>query len=329
MFNRLSMAVAALCAIASAASAQPRQFTPMGGGEPDRGKCTVDLVVDGVVEVEIRGDTAVLRNLSGQPPSWRRFQCTGPLPRTVGDFRFDPQEGRGRQTLVRDPRQGGPAVVRIEDPQGGSEGYKFDIYWSTGYAGGPPAAPPRDFDRRPDGPRRFTTEQAIRACQDYVQQQAADRFRTNDMHFRRIAIDDNPGRNDWVIGVLDVRRFGREEAYRFSCSVNFDSGRVRSADIQPLEGRRDDDRRDDDRRGAAGAGQALQNCQRAAEERMHHDGYRRIEFGSVNVDDRPGRNDWVVGELRAEGQRGRDSFEFSCSVNLDNGYVKSVDVRRR
>ena len=324
MCNRLITAMASLCAIAGAAGAQPRQFTPMGGGGPDRGKCTVDVVVDGAVEVEIRGDTAVLRNLSGQPPNWRRFQCTGPLPRNLADFRFDPQEGRGRQTLVRDPREGGPAVVRIEDPQSGSEGYKFDIYWTAGYAAAPPAARPRDWDRRPDAPRRFTAEEAVRVCQDYVRQQAADRFHTDDMHFRRIAIDDNPGRNDWVVGVLDVRRFGREEAYRFSCSVNFDTGRVRSADIQPFE-----ERRDDDRRGPPATAQALQNCQRAAEDRMHHDGYHRIEFGSVNVDNRPGRNDWVTGQLRAEGQYGRDSFEFSCSVNLDTGDVRSVDVRRR
>src|SRR5580700_7747294 len=93
------------------------------GGNPDRGKCTIEVVVDGVAEVEVRGDAAVLRNLSGQPPQWRRFECSGPLPANPRDFRFSGVDGRGRQELVRDPRNGGLAVVRIEDRDNGSEGY--------------------------------------------------------------------------------------------------------------------------------------------------------------------------------------------------------------
>jgi hypothetical protein len=42
-----------------------------------------------------------------------------------------------------------------------------------------------------------------------------------------------PGRNDWVIGRLDVHPERRGEVYRFSCSVDFNSGRVRTADIDP------------------------------------------------------------------------------------------------
>jgi hypothetical protein len=49
-------------------------------------------------------------------------------------------DGRGRQTLLRDPASNrGTAVVRIEDPQGGREGYTFDIEWrgagGAGYRG--------------------------------------------------------------------------------------------------------------------------------------------------------------------------------------------------
>jgi hypothetical protein len=56
---------------------------------PNRGKCTVEVIVDGAADVEIRGDSAVLRNLTGQPPEWRRFQCTGPLPANPVNFRSD------------------------------------------------------------------------------------------------------------------------------------------------------------------------------------------------------------------------------------------------
>jgi len=35
------------------------------------------------------------------------------------------------KNLVRDPRNGGAAVVQISDPQGGAEGYTFDLFWGN------------------------------------------------------------------------------------------------------------------------------------------------------------------------------------------------------
>jgi hypothetical protein len=137
-------------ALAASMSGQTlaRRATMTGGGSPDRGKCTIEVVVDGSAEVEIRGDNAILRNLTGRPPQWRRFVCSGVLPSNPADFRFAGVDGRGRQQLVRDPRNGGSAVIRIDDPDGGSEGYTFDITWAG--VGNPGRG---DFDRdrnRPD-----------------------------------------------------------------------------------------------------------------------------------------------------------------------------------
>ncbi len=103
------------------------------GGGGDRGKCTAEVEVDGVAEVGIRGDSGQIRTVSGQPATWRRLECTGPLPANPAEFRFQGVDGRGRQELVGDPRTNrGLAVVRIEDPQGGREGYTFDIEWRGG-----------------------------------------------------------------------------------------------------------------------------------------------------------------------------------------------------
>ncbi len=335
-FCYAAILVAALGVIASSMSAQTlqRRATLAGGGNPGRGNCTVEVVVDGAADVEIRGDTATLRNLSGQPPQWRRFECTGALPANPANFRFTGVDGRGRQELVRDPSNGGVAVVRIQDPDGGAEGYTFDISWGeSGYnrGGGYPDRGDRGrFDppnRRPGG-GRYTTEEAVRVCQDAVRQQAAERFRTRNIAFRRTTLDDNPGRRDWVMGILDIRRgYDRDEAYRFSCSVNFDTGEVRSVQIDPIQGRwpapgdRDS--------GGASNLQAIDSCERAVDERIRRDGYQHVDVVSINVDDRPGRNDWIVGNARADRQYRSDSFEFSCSVNLQNGVVRSVDVRRR
>jgi hypothetical protein len=97
-----------------------------GGGD---GKCTIEVYVDGVADVEIRGRTAVIRTLHGAPATFRRFQCNQEMPRNPYGFRFKGIDGRGRQELVREPNGNRPAVIRIEDPKGGSEGYTFDIFW--------------------------------------------------------------------------------------------------------------------------------------------------------------------------------------------------------
>lgn len=133
MYRRFVFVVVAVAAIGGHLQAQSpqRKMTLVSGGSPDRGKCTIEVVVDRSAEVEIRGDSGNLRNLAGASPQWRRFECTGPLPRNPGEFRFAGVDGRGRQQLVRDPRNGGAAIVRIDDSGGGSEGYTFDIMWGN------------------------------------------------------------------------------------------------------------------------------------------------------------------------------------------------------
>jgi hypothetical protein len=219
------------------------------------------------------------------------------------------------------------AVIRIEDPDNGMEGYTFDIFWNEGGGGGGyqsgGAAPRPGYGG--SGNRRFTTEQAVSTCQDSVREQARGRWGRGEVEFLRTNMDDQPGRNDWVVGTLAVRRMDRREIYRFSCSVNFDTGRIRSADIQKVAER---ETGGGGYGGGGGRERAMQNCRRGVEERVRNEGFGRIEFSSINFDDRPGRNDWIVGSVRAEG-RGRTEFrDFACSVDMRDGDVRSIDVRR-
>ena len=155
---RYFLTIAGALALAGSLTGQgfERRATMRGGGG-DRGKCTIEVVVDVSAEVEIRGDRAVLRTIGRQPAQWRRFECDSIMPPNPADFRFQGIDGRGRQTLVRDPREGGPAVIRIDDPKSGQEGYTFDIMWANrggGYA--PPQGPPPTAG--PDGWRRERDE---------------------------------------------------------------------------------------------------------------------------------------------------------------------------
>src|ERR1035437_3474541 len=89
--HRLLTVFAAVFVVAWPSGAQPqfeRRATMVGGGSFDRGKCTIEVVVDGIAEVEIRGDQGIIRNIAGQPAQWRRFQCSAPLPRNPAEFRF-------------------------------------------------------------------------------------------------------------------------------------------------------------------------------------------------------------------------------------------------
>jgi hypothetical protein len=236
MYQRLYCVTVFLCLWGGVAQAQTieRKANFTGGGGPD-GKCTVEVVVDGAAQVEIRGDRATLRNVFGQTPQWRRFECTSPMPPNPVNFRFQGVDGRGSQKLVGDPRRAGPAVIRIDDPDNGSEGYTFDVFWQgQGGAGFPPPGPPPGRPGLPPGRRgRLSVDDAVRVCQDSVRAQANDRLRGSPIEFRRTTIDDKPGRNDWVIGTFEARR----GIYSFSCSVDFQSGRVRSADFQRADRR--------------------------------------------------------------------------------------------
>jgi hypothetical protein len=363
MYGRMGsfFGISILFAASAFAQTYQRRAQMVGGGNPDRGKCTIEVVIDGAAEVEIRGDTGTLRNLSGQPPQWRRFECTSPMPPNASNFHFTGVDGRGRQELVRDPREGGAAVIRLEDPQSGSEGYTFDITWNNGGGYGdrnPPVVDrnPPPGDRYPPNPergygdrnggrpgwqpgfnRRMPADEAIRVCQESILQQAEQRLNTRQVSFQRVTIDDNPGRNDWVIGSFEVRRFNRNETYRFSCSVDFESGRVRSAQFDPADagGFRLNDRGGNDHNGYDRGGNVssnnvvVQSCQRAVEQRIRRDGFSNANFDAVKVDNRAGRNDWITGSVRADGRYGGQWFDFSCSANLDSGSVRVVDLTRR
>ncbi len=120
------------------------------GGRPDGGRCVVEVMVDGAATVEVRGDNGVLRDVSGAEPQWRRFDCTSPMPPDA-NVRFTATSGRGRAEMIRDPRNGGAAVVRIEDPENGAGVYSFELVWGREGRegiGSPVGGPPGRYEDR-------------------------------------------------------------------------------------------------------------------------------------------------------------------------------------
>ncbi len=167
----------------------------------DHGKCTIEVDVDEAADVIITGDTARIRTLQGAPSFFRRFECNQPLPANPADFRFSGVDGRGRQTLIQDPRQGrGAAVVRIEDPKSGREGYTFDIEWRGGSPYGGNYGDGGNYGGG-YGSGGIPTN-LVQNCQDAVRDKAARDYGYRNIDFVRVDTQDNRSRRDFVQGVF-------------------------------------------------------------------------------------------------------------------------------
>lgn len=227
---RLQLILVGVCAIGTLYGAIDSRTATMMGSRGDQGKCTIEVEVDGAADVEISGNRGVIRTLEGQPAVWRRFQCSDPLPRNPGDFRFTGVDGRGRQTLMADPRNNrGVAVIRIEDRKGGREGYTFDIEWRGNYAGGSSGG---GFNRPAygGGGNSGGSGQAINYCQDEVSRRIRSQG-YDDVRFLDTRIDNGRGRNDVVFGSATGRRGRRTDDFSFDCRVNLANGRVRDVNV--------------------------------------------------------------------------------------------------
>lgn len=312
----------ALCAAPAFSQRVQTRRATMSLERGDTGKCTIEVEVDGTAEVELFGDIGRLRTLAGAPAVWRRFECNGPMPGNPADFRFSGVDGRGSQTLVADPRgNGGVAVVRIDDPKGGREGYTFDIRWRGGY--GAPYYRGSTDDRGYDGP--FNGGPYIEACQAAVKDRARGEYGYRDIRFYEVDSTYNQRPRDFVSGTFEGRRDGQVDQFRYTCSVN-GGGRVKSVDIQPLNG-------DGGYSGGGlspsddpyGSDDMVRRCEDAVADRVGRDGYGDLQFRWADTNDRRGRVEGTVSARRDS--RGYD-LDFSCSVD-DTGRVRSVDIRRR
>jgi hypothetical protein len=341
MYRTLSIALAAGAALILPLGAQPNQLRASlnGNGSPTQGKCLIEVVVFGSADLEIRGDDAVLRNTSGQRPEWRGFECTTRVPDYAVDLRVRSIAGRGDVQLIRDPKPGA-IIVRIDGPPGGGERYTFELGWTVdrpsdhGDARNNASGIGSNSNQRRDVANQaermgtaFSPEDAIRVCEEGVREQAGSRLGTGNSEFRSARIDNAPGRQDWVVGTFAF--FGRnrdEVVYRFSCSVDFAAARVLSAQFEQAGG---DAYAAAPPRIPSAADAAVRTCHDAVQDRLERSNYVNLSFVSIDTDPRPYRNDWVVGNVRAERGNRPARLDVACRINLNTGSVRTVNVTRR
>jgi hypothetical protein len=330
-----------------------RRATLTGAAGSSSGKCTLEVRVDHQAEVDVYGDSARLRTLAGQPATWVRMQCTDALPLAMSDFRFRGIDGRGSVTLLQDPRNNnGMAVIRVEDPGPGAERFTFDLEWSGARQPGPrgafetpvAVAPSRDNGRSAGraaagrAARGVPAVRMIESCWNEVSARAGRDHNLANIDLTSVTIENAPGRQETLVGTFDEgsgqSRVGAQ--YRFSCSVDGRTGRVRSVDLLASDG-------SPLRPGAtagttsnvlsppAGFGvnqdQAFRACQDAVIARAAQSGYQNARFQSTSFDNR--RSEWIVGTMTAARGPITDTFEFGCAMDLRAAQVRNVDLARR
>ena len=139
-------------------------------------------------------------------------------------------------------------------------------------------------------------------------------------------MDGEDDRGDWISGTISGRRGPRVEAFGFACPVDFQARRVGEVQMRPANDGyygRDEDHNHFSRE------RALRACGDAVQDRLRQDGYTSFNIRKMDVDNRPGNNDWIVGGLAARRGNYSDNFEFSCSVDFDAGRIRSINVNRR
>jgi hypothetical protein len=248
------------------------------------------------------------------------------MPTNPSNFKFSGVDGRGTQTLIGDPARSGVAVIRIDDPAGGAQGYTFDVEWQGGTTNDVlrPLGSPRSGDAQ------ITSAEGVEACQQDISRQASQRFGTNDIYFRRTQIDNNKGGQDRVRGTIDVKRGGNNsERYRFDCAINLRNGRIRSAQIdanQATANTRDYGSSNANNNMNA-SNRAMQSCETAVNGRLSEQGYQRAGIASIDFDERNSTGNRIYGSSRVNDRGGRSqTVDFTCTVDMNTGNVQSADV---
>jgi hypothetical protein len=104
------------------------------------------------------------------------------------------------------------------------------------------------------------------------------------------------------------------------------NGRPQSNDRYNNPERYNNGRRGRNDYGANDVDAAVGVCENAVRDRARREGVRNPNIRPRNVQDNPGNRDRVIGVL--EGNRG-ELYDFSCTMNLNNGNVRDVQLRRR
>ncbi len=100
-------------------------------GTADHGAFHWSGRVDGSDYIELRRDRVTVRHMEAQPITGANFNVRSPLPQRPVTVQLNKLQGRGKVVLYQQPSAANnfTASVYIEDNQGGSDFYEFELIW--------------------------------------------------------------------------------------------------------------------------------------------------------------------------------------------------------
>lgn len=190
------------------------------------GRCTVRVRIDDEADVELRGDTIRIHVIKGGPGRDEGTECNAPLPTSgnITNFRFRGIDGRGNPRLVQEPasRNYYVAVVNIQDPRGGSEGFTYELSWNWDGQGGDSGG--GGFFPTPGGP---SDQSAIeRACLAELRNRLGQEQRVSVQSLFDTRREQAPGGRDVLAGSMNLLRNQQRETATFRCTFYARDNRV-------------------------------------------------------------------------------------------------------
>lgn len=191
------------------------------------GRCRVRVRIDDEADVELRGDTIRIHVIKGGPGRDEGTECNAPLPTSgnITNFRFRGIDGRGTPRLVQEPaaRNQYVAVVNIQDPRGGSEGFTYELTWNwDGQGGGSGGSGGGGFF--PGGP----SDQAVveRACLSELRNRLGREQRLSVQSLFDTRRETAFGGRDILAGSMNLLRNQQRETGTFRCTFYARDNRV-------------------------------------------------------------------------------------------------------
>jgi hypothetical protein len=240
----LAGSLVSLVLFAATSRGQGTITAQMTGGNGS-GKCTFEVRVDGVADVQIRGNQGYLQTKAGMPAQWVRLKCNQPLPRNPNNFRFAGVDGRGRQYMLKNPAQNnGVAVIRIEDARSGYEGYTGDIFWNGGNNGGGAGGGWWNDNWNGDGggggpvppPGNGWSNNIVPNCQNHVRNKVRQKINNAQVNFNGQPSRNQGGAFVMVDGTANIRdNQGRMGQISYHCTMN-PNGNVADSSFNVTQG---------------------------------------------------------------------------------------------
>jgi hypothetical protein len=134
-----SIPVAAAALVGAAPMTQAQYGTYGQQGQSQRGQELFEWTggVDREVQIVMRGNRVSTNDIGQTEPRNTRARTLSTLPRQDGEVVVQLIDGRGNVDILQQPtaQNGYSTVVRIRDPQSGSDRYRLAAYWQ-GYSNG-------------------------------------------------------------------------------------------------------------------------------------------------------------------------------------------------